>query len=168
MRRKALILMTTILFNGMFSVFALAQQVSESQCASFSSSMDGISGSLNELLGPPKTCEVIESETSEFGLRETYQLSWSGVNLTIKSRLPETGIYVIETEAGNALPKSWFERMQSALIEKGWKDINWLSDKFPGPRAEHYMSRIEGHNAQVWLERDGSGDITWFRFSYAL
>ena len=100
--------------------------------------------------------------------RVTYQLSWPGVQLTIKSKPPEIGIYIIQTDEAAALPENWFGMMKDALTQNSWKDIDWSFDQFPGPGAGHCVSTVQGHNAQVWLERDALEEITWFRFSYAL
>ena len=95
-------------------------------------------------------------------------MNWQGVVLTVQFKQPETGIYIIETDHLTALPESWFDKMRERLSENGWTDINWSFDAFPGPGAEHYSSPTDGYNAQVWLERNQAGDVTWFRFSYAL
>jgi len=168
MKYLILLIFSAISLSGLVRVPAASQDMKESKCHSISNSRHGLSGSLVELLGPPTSCARVKFEHTDVGNYETYQLSWQGVYLTIENQPPETGIYVLEIDKTETLPNHWFGMMQDALTQAGWKNMNWSFDEFPGPSAEHYSSSLEGQNAQAWLERDGSGNITWFRFSYVL
>lgn len=118
-------------------------------------------------LGAWQKCELKAYKESEFGLDQILVLSWEGVTLTVEFQVPETAIYVVETEGKSPLTSEWFETAKDQMISSFF-EIDWDRDEFPGPKSQHFISAEEGNNGQVWIERDASGAITWMRFSYAL
>ena len=67
----------------------------------------------------------------------------------------------------SALELGWFDAHKDKIIDD-YFELDWKTDLFPGPIGEYYQSKSPGDNAQLWLERDMNGYVTYMRFSYAL
>jgi len=136
-------------------------------CERMAASQQPLVTALRSELGAWESCLQSEYTETEWSTESTLNITWQSVDLTIQYRSPETGIYIVEAQDIAALSSSWYETNKSALVQSGFK-MNWDYDAFPGPTSEHYASKNEGTNAQIWVERDKDGNVTWLRFSYAL
>ena len=146
---------------------AQTETVSDNKADLCPNDWDYIPNALITLLGAPQSCDVLKYKQSEFGFYSTVELRWSSLKLTIKYQPPESGTYIIETTDISPLTLDWFEAHKNEMIQSSF-EIDWRYDQFVGPSAQHYLSKDDGTNAQVWIEHDKDGRISWFRFSYAL
>lgn len=126
-----------------------------------------IPSALKKHLGDWDSCEVERYARGTFGLDALLILRWPNVNLSLEYQPPETGIYVVNITGESPFDAAWYKENRESLISDGF-DMDWHFDGFLGPTSEHYMSKDDGTNAQLWVERDMDGNVTWMRFSYAL
>jgi len=127
----------------------------------------GLRKAFYDLLGAPQNCRVTKYKYAEFGTYQTTVLDWPGVELTTKFSPPETAVFVLKALPDSALEPGWFEANKDKIISDFF-ELDWETDHFPGPIGAYYQCKSPGDNAQLWLERDAAGFVTYMRFSYAL
>jgi len=154
----------------LFGFHAQAQESGKAEynpCRTLTINNKSIPAQLERVLGQWDDCTVENLEEGEFGVNALVLVRWSGVNLSVTYKMPETTICEVLVTQNNLLTSEWFEENKKNLISDFF-NMNWDLDEFPGPTSEYYTSPEAGTNAQFWVERDKDGNVTWMRFSYAL